>query len=75
MVYHKVLEFSEAIASVGGVAPMIALWGPFFLFLVATAYLFLKTEIVAGATPIQKIEDKWAHFSSDMLSVLRGSKK
>ena len=75
VVYHKVLEFSEAIASVGGVAPMIALWGPFFLFLVATAYLFLKTEIVAGATPIQKIEDKWAHFSSDMLSVLRGSKK
>ena len=71
VVYHEILEFFEAIASVGFLAPVIALWAPFFLFLSASAYLFLKTEVVSGTTPVQNIEDKWSNFYQSIINIIR----
>lgn len=75
VVYHKILEFSEAYATVGGVAPGPALWVPFALFIAGTSYLFLKTEVVAGATPMQRMEDRWSDMTSGLLRLFRSSKK
>lgn len=74
VVYHKILEFSEAYATVGGVAPGPALWIPFALFIAGTSYLFLKTEIVAGATPMQRMEDRWADMTSGLVRLFRSRK-
>lgn len=72
VVYHKVLEFSEAYATVGGVPAGPALWLPFVLFIMATSYLFLKTEIVAGATPMQRLEDRWGNWTGAVTKLFRG---
>jgi lipopolysaccharide export system permease protein len=74
VVYHKVLEFSEAYASAGGIAPGVALWLPFALFIAGTSYLFLKTEIVAGATPMQRLEDRWSNMTGSIVRLFRGSR-
>lgn len=74
VVYHKILEFSEAYATVGGVAPGPALWVPFALFIGGTSYLFLKTEVVAGATPMQRMEDRWADMTSGIVRLFRSAK-
>lgn len=74
VVYHKVLEFSEAYATVGGVAPGPALWVPFALFIAGTSYLFLKTEVVAGATPMQRMEDRWSDMTSALVRLFRGGR-
>ena len=72
VVYHKVLEFGEAYASVGGISAGPALWSPFLLFILGSAYLFIKTEVMAGATPLQRLEDQWSDFSSALYIRLRG---
>lgn len=74
VVYHKILEFSEAYATVGGIAPGPALWVPFALFIAGTSYLFLKTEVVAGATPMQRMEDRWADLTSGIVNLFRSSR-
>ena len=71
VIYHKILEFSEAYATVGGVPAGPALWLPFVLFIMATYYLFLKTEIVAGATPMQRLEDHWGSWTSAVTKLFR----
>ena len=74
VVYHKILEFSEAYATVGGVAPGPALWVPFAIFIAGTSYLFLKTEAVAGATPMQRMEDRWSGMISRITRLFRRSR-
>ncbi|MEQ9443997.1 MAG: LPS export ABC transporter permease LptF [Rhodospirillaceae bacterium] len=74
VVYHKILEFSEAYATVGGVAPGPALWVPFAIFIAGTSYLFLKTEAVAGATPMQRMEDRWSGLTSSIMRLFRRSR-
>lgn len=71
VVYHKVLEFSEAYATVGGVPAGPALWGPFALFIAGTTYLFMKTEILAGATPLQRLELRWNSLVDDVGRMFR----
>jgi lipopolysaccharide export system permease protein len=71
VVYHKILEFGEAYATVGGMAPEPALWLPFMLFIAGTTYLFLKTEVVAGATPMQRLEDRWTDLTSSITRIFR----
>jgi lipopolysaccharide export system permease protein len=71
VVYHKILEFSEAYATVGGIAPEPALWVPFVFFIAGTTYLFLKTEVVAGATPMQRLEDRWGTLTSSLTRLFR----
>ena len=74
VVYHKILEFSEAYATVGGISPGPALWLPFALFIAGTSYLFLKTEAVAGATPMQRLEDRWAGMTTRFIRLFRRSR-
>ncbi|MBT4739401.1 MAG: YjgP/YjgQ family permease [Rhodospirillaceae bacterium] len=74
VVYHKILEFSEAYATVGGVSAGPALWVPFMLFIGGTSYLFLKTEIMAGATPMQRLEDRWSNMTSGLIRLFRSSR-
>ena len=75
VVYHKILEFSEAYATVGGVPAGPALWLPFALFIGATSYLFLKTEIVAGATPMQRLENQWGSMTATVTHFFRGLRR
>jgi len=71
VVYHKVLEFSEAYASVGGIRAEPALWVPFFIFIIATTYLFIRTEVRAGPTPLQKMEAQWSSFVDNVMNAVR----
>lgn len=75
VIYHKILEFSEAYATVGGVPAGPALWVPFALFMLATSYLFLKTEIVSGATPMQRLEDQWGGLTHSIAKFFRGLRR
>jgi lipopolysaccharide export system permease protein len=69
--YHKVLEFGEAYASTTGLPSIPILWGAFVVFTAGTAWLFLKTDAAAGATPIQKLEDVWLSGSSLLAALLK----
>ncbi len=73
VVYHKILEFSEAYATVGGISAGPALWVPFALFIGGTSYLFLRTEAVAGATPMQRLEGRWTNMTGVLIRLFRGS--
>lgn len=75
VVYHKILEFSEAYATVGGVPAGPALWLPLAFFIMATSYLFLKTETIAGATPMQRLEDRWGGMTSAVANFIRGFRR
>lgn len=55
--YHKILEFTEAYASTAGIAAAPILWSTFVIFTAMTLTLFRITDAVAGATPVQRLEN------------------
>lgn len=74
VVYHKILEFGEAYAAVGGIPPGPALWLPFAMFILGTSYLFLRTETIAGTPPVQRMEDHWFNALERCISFVRGNR-
>ena len=38
--YHKINEYGQAVASLGRVSPILALWGPFFLFAALILWMY-----------------------------------
>ncbi|MBL8630419.1 MAG: LptF/LptG family permease [Rhodospirillaceae bacterium] len=72
--YHKVLEFTEAYASTSGMAAAPILWGAFVVFTSLTLILFRSTEALAGATPVQRLENWWFDMMDAIVRVFRPRK-
>lgn len=72
--YHKVLEFGEAYASTKGISAGPLLWGIFAGFTVLTLILFRITDTTAGATPAQRLEERWISMIDAIVSIVRPRK-
>ncbi len=69
--YHKVLEFSGAYSSHTGAPAGVMLWTIFVLFAIAVTWLFTRTQMQAGAPPIQRFEAHWVAFWSAVSAIFR----
>jgi lipopolysaccharide export system permease protein len=64
--YHKVNEYGAAVAALGRVSPIIALWVPFVLFGGLILWMYWRVAYVPGGQPIGALErvagnlGKWA---------------
>jgi lipopolysaccharide export system permease protein len=54
--YHKINEYAEAVASLGKINPVIALWGPFLLFAGLIVWMYWRVAYVPGGQAIGWLE-------------------
>lgn len=54
--YHKVNQYGEDIASLGIVDPILALWGPFFVFAAIILWMYWRVAHVPGGQAIGALE-------------------
>ena len=54
--YHKVNQYGEDIAALGRVDPILALWGPFFLFAALILWMYWRVAHVPGGQAIGALE-------------------
>ncbi|MBB4315858.1 LptF/LptG family permease [Roseospira marina] len=55
LLYHHTLQFGASLAALGRVDPRLSLWGPFVVFTIACAVLFLTLERRAGVLPFDAL--------------------
>jgi lipopolysaccharide export system permease protein len=58
--YHKVNEYAQAIGSLGGIDPIIALWVPFTIFAGLVFWMYHTVAYVPGGQPIGALEKAFA---------------
>lgn len=54
--YHKINQYASAVAALGKVDPLIALWIPFLLFSALTWWMYRTLAVVPGGQPIGALE-------------------
>lgn len=54
--YHKVNEYGQAVAALGRVSPLLALWGPFVLFSALIVWMYWRVAYVPGGQAIGALE-------------------
>ena len=54
--YHKVNQYGEDVAALGRVDPILALWGPFFLFAALIVWMYWRVAYVPGGQAIGALE-------------------
>ena len=72
--YHKINEYGQAVASLGRVSPILALWGPFFLFAALIVWMYWQIAYVPGGQPIGWL-DRFAESFGKRLRALIGKRK
>lgn len=68
--YHKVNEYGQAVAALGRVSPLIALWGPFVLFGLLILWMYHRVAYVPGGQAIGALE-RFANQAGKWLRALR----
>ncbi|MEL7217935.1 MAG: LptF/LptG family permease, partial [Pseudomonadota bacterium] len=61
--YHKINQYGEDIASLGRVDPIIALWGPFFVFAALILWMYHQVAHVPGGQPIGALETAFSKLT------------
>lgn len=61
--YHKVNQYGEDIAALGRIDPIIALWGPFFIFASLIIWMYYRTAHVPGGQALGALETLFAKLS------------
>ena len=61
--YHKVNQYGEDVAALGRVDPILALWGPFFLFAALIVWMYWRLAYVPGGQPIGALERGFAKLA------------
>ncbi|MCX7864151.1 MAG: LptF/LptG family permease [Novosphingobium sp.] len=56
VVFHKVNQYAEGVASMGRVDPTLALWGPFVVFIVIILWMYHQVAHVPGGQAIGWLE-------------------
>ncbi len=54
--YHKINEYGQAVANLGRVDPVLALWGPFAIFAAMILWMYWRIAYVPGGQPIGALE-------------------
>ena len=54
--YHKINEYAEAVATLGRIDPMLALWGPFAVFAALIVWMYYRVAYVPGGQAIGWLE-------------------
>ena len=54
--YHKVNQYGQAVAELGRVDPLLALWGPFALFAALIVWMYFRVAFVPGGQAIGALE-------------------
>ncbi len=61
--YHKINQYGEDIATLGRVDPIVALWGPFFIFAALILWMYYRTAYVPGGQALGALETLFAKLS------------
>ncbi len=69
--YHKVNQYGQSVAELGRVDPLLALWGPFFLFAALIAWMYFRVAFVPGAQAIGALESFYAKLAKRLAALLR----
>ena len=69
--YHKVNEYGQAVATLGKVDPILALWGPFALFALLIVWMYRQIAYVPGGQPIGGLEWFAATIGKRLRSLFR----
>ncbi|VXC80546.1 LptF/LptG family permease [Sphingomonas sp. AX6] len=72
---HKVNEYSESVAALGRVDPILALWGPFALFAGLVFWMFYQIAFVPGGQPIGAIDRVFGKLGKAIGRLLPGRKR
>ncbi len=72
---HKVNEYSESVAALGRIDPVLALWGPFALFAALVFWMFYQIAYVPGGQPIGAIDRVAAKLGKVIGKLLPGRRK
>jgi lipopolysaccharide export system permease protein len=71
VVYHKVNQYAEDIAAAGQVHPILALWGPFFIFVALILYMYHQVAHVPGGQAIGWLEKISAAVGKRLRALLK----
>jgi len=73
--YHKVNQYAEGVAATGQVDPVLALWGPFALFVALILWMYYQVAFVPGGQAIGWLERLSESVAQRLRSLLkRGSR-
>ncbi len=72
---HKVNEYSESVAALGRIDPVLALWGPFALFAGLVFWMFYQIAYVPGGQPIGAIDRVFGKLAKAIGKLLPGRKR
>lgn len=73
--YHKVNQYGEDIAALGNVDPVIALWGPFFIFGSLIIWMYYRVAHVPGGQAIGALETAFGKFAQMIGKLFRRKKR
>ncbi|MFT3966378.1 MAG: LPS export ABC transporter permease LptF [Sphingobium sp.] len=73
--YHKINQYGQSVGALGLVDPIIALWGPFFLFGGLILWMYHITAHVPGGQPIGALERQFSKLTGLFTRLLRGRGK
>ena len=59
--YHKINQYGEDIAALGRIDPIIALWGPFFVFAALIIWMYYRTALMC---PADRRSARWRRCSA-----------
>ena len=59
LIYQKILQFGEGVASLGTASPYVVLWGPMIAFALGSGYLYWQSAYKVGANPFAWLETTW----------------
>jgi lipopolysaccharide export system permease protein len=69
--YHKINQYGQAVASLGRIDPIIALWGPFFVFGALILWMYWRVAYVPGGQAIGWLERFAANVGKWLKRILR----
>lgn len=64
--YHKVNQYGEDVATLGRIDPVVALWGPFFVFAALILWMYYRTAHVPGGQALGALETLFAKLSKQV---------
>ena len=70
--YHKINQYGEDIAALGRIDPIVALWGPFFVFGTLIVWMFYRVAYVPGAQPLGALESVFAKITKRLGKIFGG---
>ena len=73
--YHKVNEYGQDVASLGRIDPVLALWGPFFVFAALILWMYWRVAYVPGGQPIGWLERFADNFAKRLRALIKRRRK